>query len=328
MNVFLTLLEEPQQAWEGEVGLERMRGLLARSERHAEVREPEGADVILLVESVNFKSQRAIPAFEQNGLLRRFAEKVFTLNCADAPAAFLPGLYVSLPRSRFDGGQHRAIPYPWGSPNPLAEKFRAEEASPVYLASFRGARSHAVRERLMAVMRAHPELGPARFVERWFDHTAEEHRDYLMEIARSKFVLCPRGIGTSSHRLFEVMAMGRVPVIISDEWVPTVGVDWDKVSLQVRETEIETLPAILLANEARWPEMAGNVQWAWAARMAPSRMADTLLDAVEELRRARNGAPRLDEWRARWRSHAFFRENGWGFWQRVGRRVSRVIGRG
>src|SRR4051812_28124863 len=89
MKVFLTLLEEPQQAWEGEVGLERMRALLARSERHEEVREPESADVILVVESVNFKAQRSIPIVEGNGLVRRFAGKVFTLNCADAPVSFL-----------------------------------------------------------------------------------------------------------------------------------------------------------------------------------------------------------------------------------------------
>lgn len=38
--------------------------------------------------------------------------------------------------------------------------------------------------------------------------------DYLKILAQSKFVLCPRGIGSSSYRLYESMMVGSVPI----EW--------------------------------------------------------------------------------------------------------------
>jgi hypothetical protein len=45
-------------------------------------------------------------------------------------------------------------------------------------------------------------------------------RQFIGLCQRSKFVLCPRGVGVSSMRFFESMAMARSPVILSDEWVP------------------------------------------------------------------------------------------------------------
>src|SRR2546423_4170060 len=51
-------------------------------------------------------------------------------------------------------------------------------------------------------------------------------RDYWRrdgEICKaSKFILCSRGVGTSSVRLFDTMRMGRVPVILSDQWLSRV----------------------------------------------------------------------------------------------------------
>lgn len=61
---------------------------------------------------------------------------------------------------------------------------------------------------------------------------------YLQDINDSKFVLCPRGYGLNSVRFFEVMKMGRIPVLISDntklpfEWLidyPIVRIPEDDV---------------------------------------------------------------------------------------------------
>ena len=41
------------------------------------------------------------------------------------------------------------------------------------------------------------------------------YRRYAELTKASKFVLCPRGVGASTIRLFETMRMGRVPVILS-----------------------------------------------------------------------------------------------------------------
>jgi hypothetical protein len=64
-------------------------------------------------------------------------------------------------------------------------------------------------------------------------------------IFESSFVLCPRGMGTSTYRLFEVLAAGRAPIIISDDWVAPNGPDWDSFSIRWPESQISELPVEL-----------------------------------------------------------------------------------
>jgi hypothetical protein len=71
-------------------------------------------------------------------------------------------------------------------------------------------------------------------------------RHQMIELARkSKFVLCPRGKGCGSIRLFEVMQMARCPVIISDEWMPPNGPEWESFSIRIPENDIATIPDVL-----------------------------------------------------------------------------------
>ena len=43
------------------------------------------------------------------------------------------------------------------------------------------------------------------------------------------------------------MMLGRVPVIVSDQWVPPDGPDWESFSMRVKEREVDTIPAMLEA---------------------------------------------------------------------------------
>jgi hypothetical protein len=61
-------------------------------------------------------------------------------------------------------------------------------------------------------------------------------------IAWSKFVLCPRGYACSRWRLFETMMAGRVPVIISDQWVPPEGPAWERFSVRVSQKHVAQPP--------------------------------------------------------------------------------------
>ena len=76
-------------------------------------------------------------------------------------------------------------------------------------------------------------------------------------------MLCPSGVSPSTVRLFEVMKTGRVPVIISDEWVPPEGPDWASFSVRVPESELETIPALLerLKGSARGMGEVGRRAW-------------------------------------------------------------------
>ena len=44
-------------------------------------------------------------------------------------------------------------------------------------------------------------------------HTMEGRRNYLQEIRDSKFVICPRGNGIDTHRMWEALYLGSIPIV-------------------------------------------------------------------------------------------------------------------
>ena len=82
-------------------------------------------------------------------------------------------------------------------------------------------------------------------------------------ISSSKFVLCPRGYACSTWRLFETMKAGRVPVIISDQWVAPEGPAWDNFSLRVMENQVSRIPEILEQYESQAELMGHCARAAW-----------------------------------------------------------------
>lgn len=46
------------------------------------------------------------------------------------------------------------------------------------------------------------------------DNTINGRRRFLMDLRNHKFVLCPRGMGIDTHRLWETLYMGSIPVVL------------------------------------------------------------------------------------------------------------------
>ena len=313
MKIFLASLEELQNDWEGNNFIRRVSDILESSSRHFRVNNPNTADAVLFLESNRFKSQHDFASFQKTELLQEFAYKSFALNYSDSPVAFLPGLYVCLPRQSYHPCWTRAIPYPWPSPNKELVTFKSQCVHPEYKLSFRGSLSHPIRQKVLDVMAIHNELGPSHQIARWFNHTPDEQLEYLQEIVDSYFVLCPRGIGTSSYRLYEVLSLGRVPIIISDDWVPPEGVDWNSCSIRIAEGRVEELPRIVEYYLNRWPEMSASAENVWHNCFRESVLADYLFDQLESLIFSRHP---LSDWsylEDRWRSYMFRRQNQWDF---------------
>jgi hypothetical protein len=162
----------------------------------------------------------------------------FMFSESDWPFPILPGRYCSLTR-----------PYPWAAAWSylLRPSFLdIEQPSNIkYLFSFLGrARTHSIRS---DVLRLDSDTSPcldvssaaARFPN--FDY----RRTYDELLRDSQFILCPRGIGASSVRIFEAMRAGRVPVIISDDWRPPPGLPWKDISVRIMEKEISSIPDVL-----------------------------------------------------------------------------------
>jgi hypothetical protein len=185
------------------------------------------------------------------------------------------------------------------------------------LFSFRGARSHPVRVGLLEADFRSRHAFAIRHVDRWFDHREEEHEAYAAEILASHFVLCPRGLSPSSHRCYEVMAMGRCPVIISDDWIAPRGVDWAACSVRVAEEDIARLPEIL---EGRLPEaaaMGAAARREWERWFAPETRFQRAVEELVDLRDSRPAGHDERDARAGWRSREFAGANGWLWRQRL-----------
>ena len=106
---------------------------------------------------------------------------------------------------------------------------------------------------------------------------------------RSKFVLCPRGHGTSSFRLYETLAAGRVPVIISDAWVPPHGPTWNDFSIRWPEAKIAELPARLREIEPDAEMMGLMARRTYDRWFAPDVVLANQLSQLERLLNRSNG---------------------------------------
>ena len=289
------------------------------------VEDPALAEIIVLLESNAFRSQHDIASLERQGLIRDYPEKVFTINYEDHPAGFLPGLYAALSVKRYDPQRHAAWCYLF-PPNPEVYRVApvALDEAHALLFSFRGAPSHECRERLFALKLPTVTFVRVTRIDRWYDHTRDEQQDYVAEIVRSRFVLCPRGLAPASHRLFEVMALGRCPVIIGDEWVPPEAVDWERCSIRVAEQDIGGLPELLDRRAGEAAELGRQARQVWEQFFSPERRFEAALDAIVRLRDRRPAGYDERAHQKRWRSYRFYRLNGWALDQRLARAAGKA----
>jgi hypothetical protein len=104
---------------------------------------------------------------------------------------------------------------------------------------------------------------------------------------RSQFILCPRGVAPSSIRLFETMCMGRVPVILADEWVPPQGPRWKNFSIQIPERDARSVPRILEEREADAFEMGLAARNEWEEYFSPEVAFHRVVELCLEIQKSR-----------------------------------------
>ncbi|MDP9284015.1 MAG: glycosyltransferase family 47 protein [Actinomycetota bacterium] len=251
---------------------------------HRLIDDPEASDLVLFVES----STDAGPYFE---LVRRhpvytaFRSKSYLFSSTDRIVPFLPGVYASVERSWYWPSWTRSGMY-LGIRETADLRHEAATGSRSYLFSFIGSSTtHSVRRRLLQVR--HPD---GLIIDTAFEGAELEPTGYTRRhaesIARSAFVLCPRGGGTSTFRLFETMMLGRVPVIISDQWVPPVGPDWQSFSVRVGEGELEALPALLEERQSEAVSMGEAARLAWLDWFSETTSFHRIVDWCLELAEA------------------------------------------
>ena len=253
--------------------------------------DPEKADVILFVATRDVGP--SLRNIRHHPLYRRFRSRCFAYSEYDHVVPLVPGIYPSAHRAWSFGNRVRGGPYiSWFNATLPDDVALSGVAEACYLFSFVGAGRHAqVRKEILRLK--HPQ-GLVRDTSDWYTRTvqtpanrsAHRHR-YVESLRQSRFVLCPRGLGAASARLFETMRMARAPVILSDAWLPPDGPDWDSFALRVRERDVSRLPALLEARAGDAVRMGQSARQAWETWFHPDVLFHRFAEACLSISRSR-----------------------------------------
>lgn len=212
----------------------------------------EDADIIL------FTSPRRIFHSDiiQSEIYQKYSEKCLVFDTFDYTIPRVPGIYTSIPKHLCASPIYR----PGFYLKVLSDDDKVigtiiDFSQCQYLFSFVGNAQNwpTVRNEIMALK--HPQ---ALLVD-----TAKgqiSFGKYTESLCESKFALCPRGVGPSSQRIFEAMRVGRVPIIISDDWMPPGELDWNEFSIRVHESKIQEIPELLEGLETKAEQMGARAR--------------------------------------------------------------------
>ncbi len=210
----------------------------------------------------------------------RWPERTFDWDSSDFPSGRMPGLYCSLSARQFDPARHRGFCYPWRHNAVVAHRPQSEAT---LLYGFTGTVSSGLRARLLALLAGLPgaEQRLIRQTGGMWDRMFHGGPDpdktrYADDLARCKFILCPRGNGLSSIRIYEAMETGRVPVILSDQLVLPACIDWVACAVRIAERDLDRIPQILAERTADWPQLARSARAQWEQRFSDARLLGTI----------------------------------------------------
>ncbi|MHB1467706.1 MAG: exostosin domain-containing protein [Solirubrobacteraceae bacterium] len=236
---------------------------------HRLTESADEADVILFTQC-HLLEEWSLRRLRQHPLTHAFPEKTLVYNELDRPWCALPGVYVNMPKPHFVARHQRAWGYFTPPPSPPPTVARLERD---LLFSFIASNTARSREPLFALRHPDAIVEEVRGFRFWderspgFERQRERFRDVL---ARSRFVLCPRGNGTSSVRLYESLAAGAVPVIVADDWLPPAGPEWERFSISWPEGRIGGLTRMLEARDADWQQMSAEARSAYEEHFSPA----------------------------------------------------------
>jgi len=113
-------------------------------------------------------------------------------------------------------------------------------------ASFVGSLTHPIRDNLYNVLKNKQEY--SYNMCDWSNSVPLENLQYFINVSvNSKFILCPRGYGPTSFRLYEAFQLNAVPVYISDNhYLPWKDeLNWNDFCVIINEEDIERIDDIL-----------------------------------------------------------------------------------
>jgi len=115
-----------------------------------------------------------------------------------------------------------------------------------YFCSFVGSFTHHLRNEIYNTFNSDNEF---KFVTGSWTITVNNNQldTFINTTSKSEFSLCPRGYGSSSFRLYEVLQLNSIPVYVYDkEWLPFKEfINWEEFCVLVKREDIKNLKNIL-----------------------------------------------------------------------------------
>jgi hypothetical protein len=125
------------------------------------------------------------------------------------------------------------------------------QAKPVYpkiekmLINFKQDRTE--RQQLFSQVKDLPYVHVESYSKKW--HNAQDMISHYESISKYKWTLCPRGAGEDTHRLWEALYLGSIPVVLKSPLsslykdLPVIQLDnWNQLSLGMLKKKEKELP--------------------------------------------------------------------------------------
>jgi hypothetical protein len=268
---------------------------------HQRVDDPAAADVVVFAELGDCAGP-LLERVRRHDLYRDDPERCFIFAPRYKGIPLVPGIYASIPSHMHHRERTRSSHYTDVSLDERIHRLpplSGDQAAPLLFSFVGSVWTAPVREALGRV--SHPR----GYFEDTTDRSerlkaggsdaewAAYRRDFVETCEQSAFVLCPRGIGPATLRLFETMKMGRAPVILADAWHRPVGPDWDAFSITIPEADVDRLPEILEAREADAAAMGRRARAAYDDWFSDEATFHRVVEWCYDIRRSRRRSERV-----------------------------------
>jgi hypothetical protein len=226
-------------------------------------------------------------------LYRAYRRKSICMTETDTPTFRLRGLYAANARIYLARKRTRTMSYfisDFSRGNAQVQALAGQQVEKRYLYSFMGGSNSWPRKHIFRTLQSSADtvIEATHAYNHWTEKPGQrdkrllQMRRFAEVMAASKFVLCPRGCGLSSYRLFECMSLGIAPVIISDKWQPVETVDWS-FAIFIAERDIPRIDAIVRAHEHEWQARGQAALATYRKFFAKTQIASTLHAQIIEL---------------------------------------------
>lgn len=251
------------------------------------VDKPSEADLILCIYGAQYPENMTR---EQKKLLYERANDFYVFESGDLALFAYQGVYCALGKHR--GRNKRFRSYCVVLTNDYIEEAVHQPVERDLFFSFLGGSTSWIRKRIYRLNFNRPDIliRNTSYHQEWSAWSPEwekNKRDYVKIMARTRFVICPRGATPTAGRMYEGMQLGRAIVVISDDFIAPTGPDWPKFMIQVPEKDISRLPEILAPYEAKSEEMGRIARMEWEKWFAPNLWFQRIVENCIDISKTR-----------------------------------------